>query len=145
MLTAITKYRLSFWSLALASGLSCFSCLASAEGMDLKQVLASRQVDEKQMEASRGGMEINGLNIDLGIQRTVMINGAIQSISQLQWNSSNQAAAISNLNPIAISNTLNNQVIKLQTTINANVANLNMFRQMLSNELITQSLIRGLH
>jgi len=113
--------------------------------MDLKQVLASRQVDEKQMEASRGGMEINGLNIDLGIQRTVMINGAIQSISQLQWNSSNQAAAISNLNPIAISNTLNNQVIKLQTTINANVANLNMFRQMLSNELITQSLIRGLH
>ncbi|MDN0076191.1 hypothetical protein QU481_14995 [Crenobacter sp. SG2303] len=145
MLTAITKTQTSVWYFILAGGLSCFSCLSTAGEMNLKQLLADRQVDEKLMEAARGGMEINGLNVDIGLQRTVMINGAVQSVSQLQWNSNNQAAAFSNLNPIVISNTINGQMVQVQTAINANVTNLAMYRQLLSNQAITQALIRGLH
>jgi len=120
--------------------------MAHAEGMDMKQILANRQVDEKQMEAARGGMEINGLNIDLGIQRTISINGVIQSVNQLQLNTNNQSVvASSTLAPLAIANTLNNQVIALHTTINLQVTNLAVFRQILNNTAITQGLIRGIN
>jgi hypothetical protein len=145
MLTAITTTRHALCRFAIAGGLSVVACLAHAEGMDMKQILANRQVDEKQMEAARGGMEINGLNIDLGIQRTISINGSIQSINQFQWNSNQAAAATSTLTPLAVTNTLNNQMIALQTTINLQVTNLGIFRQMLSNTAITQALIHGIN
>jgi len=148
MLTAITTNRHChfLWRVVIAGSLSAIACMAHAEGMDMKQILANRQVDEKQMEAARGGMEINGLNIDLGIQRTISINGVIQSVNQLQLNTNNQSvAASSTLAPLAIANTLNNQIIALNTTINLQVTNLSVFRQMLNNTAITQGLIRGIN
>ncbi|RXZ45263.1 hypothetical protein [Crenobacter cavernae] len=108
--------------------------------------LAARKVDAAKMDTLRGGMAFSNLGVDINLRRSVYINGVLQAENQFQWNSNDGLTTVQAPFPTAmvIQNGANNQMIQAITTINAQVSNLAIFRQMINNYSVNQSLVHGI-
>ncbi len=88
-------------------------------------------VDDSQLEQARGGFDAgNGMLVSLGVERLVSINGTVVanthfSIADMTQLSAAEAQLASTaLAGVLVQNSLNDQSIRSQTTINTTVANL---------------------
>ncbi|AXK40588.1 hypothetical protein [Crenobacter cavernae] len=108
--------------------------------------LTARKVDAAKMDTLRGGMAFSNLGVDINLRRSVYINGVLQAENQFQWNSNDGLATSQAPFPTAlvIQNVVNDQIIRTITTIDAQVANLSIFRQMINNYSVNQSLVHGI-
>ena len=92
-------------------------------------------VDDRQLEQARGGFDFGaGMLVSLGVERLVSINGTVVasthfSIPDMTQLSAAEAQLTSNaLTAVLVQNSLNDQAIHSQTTINTTVANLALLK-----------------
>ncbi|MCW3481875.1 hypothetical protein OL229_20305 [Neisseriaceae bacterium JH1-16] len=119
---------------------------ARASGtFELSQSLAEHQIDPTRMNELRGGMQINGLNVDLGIERAVYVNGVLQATGNYQWNNGGTSILSSAPGTLVVQNSVPHQALQVTTTVNLEVTNLAMYRAMRNTESLTQAIIGGIH
>jgi hypothetical protein len=92
-------------------------------------------VDDSQLEQARGGFDLgNGMLVSLGVERLVSINDTVVShtrfsfpdVTQLSDAQARQASDA--LAGVLVQNSLNDQAIRSQTTIDTTVANLQLLK-----------------
>ena len=91
--------------------------------------------DDSQLAQARGGFDLgNGMLVSLGVERLVSINGTVVanthfSIPDMTQLSAAEAQRASDaLAAVLVQNSLNDQAIRTQTTIDTTVANLALLR-----------------
>jgi hypothetical protein len=92
-------------------------------------------VDDRQLDQARGGFDPgNGMLVSLGVERLVSINGTVVANTHFsipdmtQLNAAEAQMASDTLAAVLVQNSLNDQVIRTQTTINTTVANLALLK-----------------
>jgi hypothetical protein len=111
--------------------------------LELSQSLTEHQVDQTHLDTLRGGMQVNGLNVDLGIERAVYVNGVLQGTANFQWNNG-ATSILSAPTTLMVQNSVPHQALQVTTTINAEVTNLAMYRAIRNTEALTQAIIGGI-
>ncbi|MRX10213.1 hypothetical protein GJ697_20475 [Pseudoduganella sp. FT25W] len=92
-------------------------------------------VDDSQLEQARGGFDAgNGMLVSLGVERLVSINGTVVANTHFsipdmtQLSAAEAQMASDTLAAVLVQNSLNDQAIRSQTTINTTVANLALLK-----------------
>ncbi|TFW13852.1 hypothetical protein [Duganella callida] len=92
-------------------------------------------VDDARLDQARAGFDLgDGLLVSLGVERLVSINGTVVasthfSIPDMTQLSAAQAQMASDaLSAVLVQNSLNDQAIRSQTTIDTTVANLSLLK-----------------
>lgn len=92
-------------------------------------------VDDSQLEQARGGFDLgNGMLVSLGVDRLVSINDTVVSHTHFsipdvtQLSAAQAHIASQALEGVLVQNSLNDQAIRTQTTIDTTVANLQMLK-----------------
>ncbi|NYE60584.1 hypothetical protein FHW58_001736 [Duganella sp. 1224] len=92
-------------------------------------------VEDSQLERARGGFDPgNGLLVSLGVERLVSINGTVVANTHFSFPDMTQLSATEAqlasdaLGGVLVQNSLNDQSIRSQTTINTTVANLALLK-----------------
>jgi hypothetical protein len=120
--------RKIFWSMLLA-------CTAIVGNADADPTDDWAAVDDSELALTRGGFDLgNGVLVSLGVERLVSINGtvvanthfSIPDMTQLSAAEAQQAS--DTMAAVLVQNSLNDQAIRTQTTINTTVANLAMLK-----------------
>lgn len=94
-----------------------------------------RAVDDSALEQARAGFELpGGVLLALGVERLVSINGTVVANTHFSFPDMTQLSAADvqrtsdALAGVLVQNSLNDQTLRSQTTINATVANLAMLK-----------------
>ena len=92
-------------------------------------------VDDSQLEQARGGFDTgNGMLVSLGVERLVSINGTVVASTHFsipdmtQLSAAEAQRASDTLAAVLVQNSLNDQAIRSQTTIDTTVANLALLK-----------------
>lgn len=92
-------------------------------------------VDDSQLDQSRGGFDLgNGMLVSLGVERLVSINGTVVASTHFsipdmtQLSAADAQMASDTMAAVLVQNSLNDQAIRTQTTINTTVANLALLK-----------------
>jgi hypothetical protein len=92
-------------------------------------------VDDSQLAQARGGFELgNGMLVSLGVERLVSINDTVVSHTRFSFPDVTQLSdaqarlASDALAGVLVQNSLNDQAIRSQTTIDTTVANLQLLK-----------------
>jgi hypothetical protein len=92
-------------------------------------------VDDSQLEQARGGFDAgNGMLVSLGVERLVSINGTVVASTHFsipdmtQLSAAEAQRASDTLAAVLVQNSLNDQAIRSQTTIDTTVANLALLK-----------------
>lgn len=92
-------------------------------------------VDDSELEQSRGGFDLgNGMLVSLGVERLVSINGTVVASTHFsipdmtQLSAAEAQRASDTMAAVLVQNSLNDQAIRTQTTINTTVENLAMLK-----------------
>lgn len=127
-----------------------FVQVAAADDVAL---IHSQTVTDQELELERGGFTTKDGFVSFGIERAIYINNELQMRTVNDHNLSSilpndHANSISNVMPdtftgglTVVQNNLDNQLIQNVTTINATVANMNIFRQMNLSSMLNQQLV----
>jgi hypothetical protein len=92
-------------------------------------------VDDSRLELARGGFDLgNGMLVSLGVERLVSINGTVVASTHFsipdmtQLSAADALMASDTMAAVLVQNSLNDQAIRTQTTINTTVANLALLK-----------------
>lgn len=92
-------------------------------------------VDDTELEQARGGFELpGGMLVSLGVERLVSINGTVVANTHFsipdmtQLSAADAQRASDALSAVLVQNSLNDQAIRSQTTIDTTVANLALLK-----------------
>jgi hypothetical protein len=92
-------------------------------------------VDDSQLDQARGGFDLgNGMLVSLGVERLVSINGTVVASTHFsipdmtQLSAADAQLASDTMAAVLVQNSLNDQAIRTQTTINTTVANLALLK-----------------
>lgn len=92
-------------------------------------------VDDSQLDRARGGFDFgNGMLVSLGVERLVSINGTVVASTHFsipdmtQLSAADALMASDTMAAVLVQNSLNDQAIRTQTTINTTVANLALLK-----------------
>lgn len=92
-------------------------------------------VDDRQLGQARGGFDLgNGMLVSLGVERLVSINGTVVASTHFsipdmtQLSAADALMASDTMAAVLVQNSLNDQAIRTQTTINTTVANLALLK-----------------
>jgi len=92
-------------------------------------------VDDTQLDQARGGFDLgNGMLVSLGVERLVSINGTVVASTHFsipdvtQLSAADAQLASDTMAAVLVQNSLNDQAIRTQTTINTTVANLALLK-----------------
>jgi hypothetical protein len=92
-------------------------------------------VDDSQLDEARGGFDLgNGMLVSLGVERLVSINGTVVASTRFaipdmtQLSAADAQMASDSVAAVLVQNSLNDQAIRTQTTINTTVANLALLK-----------------
>ncbi|RZT10936.1 hypothetical protein SAMN05216319_0596 [Duganella sp. CF402] len=116
----------------ILSGL-LLACAAAAGHADPTDDWAA--VDDRQLEQACGGFDLgNGMLVSLGVERLVSINGTVVASTHFsipdmtQLSAADALTASDTMAAVLVQNSLNDQAIRTQTTINTTVANLALLK-----------------
>lgn len=109
------------------------------------------KMTDQELDSERGGFTTKDGFISFGIERAIYINSELQLRSIYGQDlpavvpNGNVAGFSDVLSPLTIvQNSLDNQLIQNVTTINATVANMNIYRQMNFSSMLNQQLLNML-
>ncbi|HEX5344823.1 MAG TPA: hypothetical protein VFX55_20180 [Duganella sp.] len=92
-------------------------------------------VDDSQLDEARGGFDLGkGMLVSLGVERLVSINGTVVASTHFsipdmtQLSAADAQLASDTMAAVLVQNSLNDQAIRTQTTINTTVANLALLK-----------------
>ncbi|MYM25825.1 hypothetical protein GTP46_24660 [Duganella sp. FT135W] len=110
--------------------LACATVAAQADPTD-----GWNAVEDSQLDEARGGFDVgNGMLVSLGVERLVSINGTVVASTHFsipdmtQLSAADALMASDAMAAVLVQNSLNDQAIRTQTTINTTVANLALLK-----------------